>query len=431
MGENLLSWMKFSGISRVKTNDTELCSLRNTLREWVKAEADMRLRMHEEGPSEEIFISLKKLWTVALVFSSNFFLDSKGHIYALGPRKARILSWSWWRRPRPKAKQEEKSKDTGALDVLITYQPRKPGETLQDLERDLSRILANLRRQAQSETGRLDAADDNNRENRLLLEELGKSGSNHSLFCLLRVSIFSTPSRFSSFNRLVVDFYAQKIFRLEWLIRYQVTRSLVYQLSRLSDELRIARDIIISQRGVVTDIAERFSAAIFAEQAPALEDINPRNSTRRTSENEVAIDRGQGPQTNIEYRKSIRVAKTLQEKARVKHENLLADLEKLEDTTERLKRQAALLLEIRAEGQNTAIFVFTVVTVIFLPLSFVTSYFGMNTSDIRDLDQGQWIFWAIGITLTVAILIIVWLISVKGRGWRTSRLTERLHAFEG
>lgn len=48
--------------------------------------------------------------------------------------------------------------------------------------------------------------------------------------------------------------------------------------------------------------------------------------------------------------------------------------------------QAALLLEIRAEGQNTAMFVFTVVAVIFLPLSIVTSYFGMNTSDGRDIE---------------------------------------------
>ena len=47
---------------------------------------------------------------------------------------------------------------------------------------------------------------------------------------------------------------------------------------------------------------------------------------------------------------------------------------------------------IKSEGQGVAIFVFTVVTVVFLPLSTVTSYMGMNASDIRDMGQGQWIF---------------------------------------
>lgn len=45
--------------------------------------------------------------------------------------------------------------------------------------------------------------------------------------------------------------------------------------------------------------------------------------------------------------------------------------------------------EINEEDHGKAILVFTVVTIIFLPLSFVTSYLGMNTSDIRDMDNKQ------------------------------------------
>jgi hypothetical protein len=44
--------------------------------------------------------------------------------------------------------------------------------------------------------------------------------------------------------------------------------------------------------------------------------------------------------------------------------------------------------------------VFTVVTVIFMPLSFVTSYLGMNTADIRDMENKQSLFWAIAVPLT-------------------------------
>ena len=92
--------------------------------------------------------------------------------------------------------------------------------------------------------------------------------------------------------------------------------------------------------------------------------------------------------------------------------------------------QAALFINIKTEGQNVAIFVFTTVTVIFLPLSFVTSYLGMNTKDIRDLNQSQWLFWAIGGPLTVAILLFLWLIVEWGQRWRMSRQARRAHDAE-
>jgi hypothetical protein len=44
--------------------------------------------------------------------------------------------------------------------------------------------------------------------------------------------------------------------------------------------------------------------------------------------------------------------------------------------------------------------------VIFLPLTAVAGIMGMNTSDIRDMDTGQWVFWAVAIPLTVSILSI-------------------------
>ncbi|KAF2706021.1 hypothetical protein K504DRAFT_460110 [Pleomassaria siparia CBS 279.74] len=57
--------------------------------------------------------------------------------------------------------------------------------------------------------------------------------------------------------------------------------------------------------------------------------------------------------------------------------------------------------EINEEDHGKAIFVFTVVTVIFMPLSFVTSYLGMNTSDIRNMDNTQSLFWIVALPLTV------------------------------
>ncbi|KAF2873872.1 hypothetical protein BDV95DRAFT_355291 [Massariosphaeria phaeospora] len=76
--------------------------------------------------------------------------------------------------------------------------------------------------------------------------------------------------------------------------------------------------------------------------------------------------------------------------------------------------------EINEEDHGKAIFVFTVITVIFLPLSFVTSYLGMNTSDIRGTEKKQTIFWEIAIPLTTVTLGSVVLLAYNGDEFRNS-----------
>ena len=50
--------------------------------------------------------------------------------------------------------------------------------------------------------------------------------------------------------------------------------------------------------------------------------------------------------------------------------------------------------------------VFTIVTVIFLPLSFFTSYYGMNLKDIVNTTNGQGYFWKVCGTATLAIVLL-------------------------
>ena len=45
-------------------------------------------------------------------------------------------------------------------------------------------------------------------------------------------------------------------------------------------------------------------------------------------------------------------------------------------------------------------------TVIFLPLSAVSSIFGMNTVDIRDMELGQWAYWATAVPVTIAVIFL-------------------------
>lgn len=71
-------------------------------------------------------------------------------------------------------------------------------------------------------------------------------------------------------------------------------------------------------------------------------------------------------------------------------------------------------LEINEEDHGKAIMVFTIVTVIFLPLSFVTSFLGMNTTDIRDMGSSSTLFWAIAIPLTATTMGSVLYIGYNG-----------------
>ena len=84
-------------------------------------------------------------------------------------------------------------------------------------------------------------------------------------------------------------------------------------------------------------------------------------------------------------------------------------------------------LAIIADTQNKAIFVFTGFTIVFLPLSFFTSYFGMNLKGIIDTERTEQYYWkacgsvAFGIVLLVCLYAFRWRIKQKVWRWRTRR----------
>lgn len=67
-------------------------------------------------------------------------------------------------------------------------------------------------------------------------------------------------------------------------------------------------------------------------------------------------------------------------------------------------------IESNKDRQEAAILVFTTVTIVFLPLSFVASVFGMNTADIRNMNTPQWLFWACAIPCTVLVMALSMLV---------------------
>ncbi|KAK1487249.1 hypothetical protein CCUS01_03593 [Colletotrichum cuscutae] len=95
-----------------------------------------------------------------------------------------------------------------------------------------------------------------------------------------------------------------------------------------------------------------------------------------------------------------------------------------------LRDETKQRIEILDEGHGKAIRVFTIVTLFFLPLSFITSFFGMNTTDIRDTNYGQKIFWISALPVTFGVIGLAFLYGYKWdmiAGWanRTLRSADK------
>jgi hypothetical protein len=93
------------------------------------------------------------------------------------------------------------------------------------------------------------------------------------------------------------------------------------------------------------------------------------------------------------------------------------------------------LVNIRLEDHSKAVLVFTIVTIIFLPLSFVASYLGMNTNDIRNMKQNQSLFWIVAGSLTARTVSLAMILAFYGGAmlewffnWRANALIPKSHS---
>lgn len=89
-------------------------------------------------------------------------------------------------------------------------------------------------------------------------------------------------------------------------------------------------------------------------------------------------------------------------------------------------------LAIMADTQNKAIFVFTAVTIVFLPLSFFTSYFGMNLQGIQGTDRTEGDFWRVCGSVSFSLLFLTVLYAFRHRIYRRiARYRLEKDAFSG
>ncbi|KAK2590919.1 hypothetical protein QQS21_011400 [Conoideocrella luteorostrata] len=105
------------------------------------------------------------------------------------------------------------------------------------------------------------------------------------------------------------------------------------------------------------------------------------------------------------------------------------DLRRHTDYADDLERAVVYGLDWTKDRQENAIYAFTIVTVVFLPLSAISSIFGMNTSDVRDMEYGQWLYWAVALPVTMLIIVIgLWWMGELGNvvKWLSGRQTNRI-----
>ena len=86
----------------------------------------------------------------------------------------------------------------------------------------------------------------------------------------------------------------------------------------------------------------------------------------------------------------------------------------LSDRAKVLEDQNVRLVETLADDNSRAIFIFTFITILFLPLSFVATFFGMNVVGINPTTSTTSHFWVVGAPLTGGIFIICIIFVFKG-----------------
>jgi hypothetical protein len=127
----------------------------------------------------------------------------------------------------------------------------------------------------------------------------------------------------------------------------------------------------------------------------------------------------------------------LQEANRDISEEYDVGIVKLVNEADKLAESLRHSIAIVEEGDSKAIFIFTLVTIVFLPLSFVSSVFGMNTVDVRDMASTQKLFWIVALPVTAAVGGMSLLAAYGGssrhrptRGLRNLSFKIRLPVFE-
>jgi Mg2+ and Co2+ transporter CorA len=187
------------------------------------------------------------------------------------------------------------------------------------------------------------------------------------------------------------DRYASWLGHLQYRLHRSPSTKLVMDLLQVQEELNIIISIMEQQMDLVANLQGQ--------------SITGRNKGYSNSATQPHHQRPLSslPPADVATYRQVSFSR-LSDPAAQLMENLqreYADLVDLRENSNALLNRTIQLVNIRLEDHGKAILVFTIVTIIFLPLSFISSFFGMNFSDIRDMEQTQRLFWLVAGSLTV------------------------------
>ncbi|PTU20302.1 hypothetical protein P175DRAFT_0278006 [Aspergillus ochraceoroseus IBT 24754] len=190
-------------------------------------------------------------------------------------------------------------------------------------------------------------------------------------------SMFTTSASGGSNSVIQLDLgalYQDYCSKLRLIVRERPARNLLDDLDLAEEEL----DSIIKTSETQQEVIKEFLRQSFQRQPTQNAWVGELNSAYKILDNKIGV-----------------------------YEDLKVQIDKL-------RRQITLQLELKEDTNSKAIMIFTIVTVIFLPLSFVTGYLGMNTVDIRDMDFGQWVYWASAVPLTILVVTFCMTLAYQG-----------------
>lgn len=261
------------------------------------------------------------------------------------------------------------------------------------------------------------------------------SAASHALICLSGAMGMLHRNFWPDMPLCLTDRYAGYLGHLQYRLHRAPNTKLVMSLISCFDELNIVIQITQQQLELLAGLEGAFHPAA------------------KTQHRHRQLQRPRRAQPGIDYswESSMQAAKTHAAEAPTYTANLtasnlddplaqaidnlqreLVDLEQLRDNTNALIVRTIQLVNIRLEDNGKSILVFTVVTILFMPLNFVASFFGMNVSDIRTLNQTQSLFWTVAVCVTVGVAALSILIAFQGgrileniRLWRDGRKEAR------
>ncbi|KAG9197511.1 hypothetical protein G6514_001505 [Epicoccum nigrum] len=181
----------------------------------------------------------------------------------------------------------------------------------------------------------------------------------------------------------VSDMYREYLSTIQFQVNHRPSKRLLRSINLLQEELAALQEVNYQQVKLVTNYISVLDDMTYKSDIPSRRAMFPYERLLLQSCQDFL------GMTAQEYR------------------YLLARCGPLSDSTKQS-------LEITEEDHGKAIMVFTIVTVIFLPLSFVTSFLGMNTTDIRDMGSSSSLFWSIAIPLTAITMASVLYIGYNG-----------------